>query len=295
MKLHFQDISLEKAGAYNEHLAQCGQRASDYSFINLWGWAEAYGLQWAWQDDLVWIRQTVPEVVNWAPVGRWDARDWRRLLETHRRERIGFVRVPSSLCRMWETQAALGEKAVEQESRGDWDYLYNCRELVELKGNRFHKKKNLLNQFVKKVSFRYEPFDNAMVSQALAMQQDWCTWRDCESLASLAAENRAISRVLDHWERLPNIMGGAILVEEKMAAYTISERLDADTLLIHFEKGDAVYRGIYQAINQLFLENAGAGFQLVNREQDLGDEGLRKAKLSYHPVDFVEKYRIDWR
>jgi len=295
MKLPFQDISLEKAGAYNESLAQCGQKASDYSFINLWGWALEYGLQWAWEDDLIWIRQTRPEVVNWAPVGIWEARDWDFHLEAHRRERIGFARVPSALYRMWAKQAFLEEKAVVQEARGDWDYLYDCRELVELKGNRFHKKKNLLNQFVKRVPFRYEPFDTAMVGQALAMQQDWCTWRDCESQASLAAENRVIARILSNWKRLPNVMGGTILVEEKMVAYTIAERLDTETLLIHFEKGDAAYRGVYQAINQLFLENAGAGFRLVNREQDLGDEGLRKAKLSYNPVDFVEKFRIDWR
>ena len=77
-----------------------------------------------------------------------------------------------------------------------------------------------------------------------------------------------------------------------MAGYTIGESLSDDTLVIHFEKGNQDYKGVYQAINQMFLEQSGGRHQIVNREQDLGDEGLRKAKLSYNPFGFVKKYRI---
>ena len=78
-----------------------------------------------------------------------------------------------------------------------------------------------------------------------------------------------------------------------MAAYTVAEGLTPDTVVIHFEKGDTQYKGIYQAINQMFLAHAGDGFRLVDREQDLNDEGLRKAKLSYNPVQFLRKYRVN--
>jgi hypothetical protein len=77
-----------------------------------------------------------------------------------------------------------------------------------------------------------------------------------------------------------------------MVAYTVAEALTVDMLLIHFEKGDTQYKGIYQAINQKFLENSAAEYTFVNREQDLNDEGLRKAKLSYHPEDFLRKFRV---
>jgi hypothetical protein len=82
------------------------------------------------------------------------------------------------------------------------------------------------------------------------------------------------------------------MVDGSMVAYTMAEALTPDMLLIHFEKGDTQYRGIYQAINQKFLANSAAAYTLVNREQDLNDEGLRKAKLSYHPDDFLRKFRI---
>ena len=75
MSLQFEPIELQRQNIYNEHLRQCGQVASDYSFINLWGWADEYELLWAWQDDLVWIKQRIPQEKLWAPVGPWDAID----------------------------------------------------------------------------------------------------------------------------------------------------------------------------------------------------------------------------
>ena len=82
------------------------------------------------------------------------------------------------------------------------------------------------------------------------------------------------------------------MADGAMVAYTVAEKLTRDSIVIHFEKGDTQYKGIYQAINQMFLAHSASHFKLVNREQDLDDEGLRKAKLSYHPVDFISKYRI---
>ncbi|MBW2563206.1 MAG: DUF2156 domain-containing protein [Deltaproteobacteria bacterium] len=202
-----------------------------------------------------------------------------------------FIRIPEKLLLTWKE--SLGDRIAVEEERGSWDYLYSISELTELKGKRFHKKKNLLNQFTKNYNFQFIPFDTEAIHMAMAMQEDWCTWRDCEASDVLAAENNAISRVLNSWEKIGGLIGGAIIVNETMAAYTVAESLSADMLLIHFEKGNTDFKGVYQAINQLFLENSGKNYEIVNREQDLGDEGLRKAKLSYHPVDFIKKYRVN--
>jgi hypothetical protein len=124
------------------------------------------------------------------------------------------------------------------------------------------------------------------------MQEDWCTWRDCESSDMLSAENRAILRIFDRWDRFDRVMGGALFVENIIVAYTLAEPLTADTLVIHFEKGCPAYKGVYQAINQLFLSRSAGGFRFVNREQDLDNDGLRKAKLSYNPVEFLKKSKV---
>ncbi|MBI9091009.1 MAG: DUF2156 domain-containing protein [Desulfobacterium sp.] len=290
MDLAFHPISLERQPEYSALFSLCPVKSSDYSFLNLWAWAEEYGLEWAWKDDLVWIRQTRPETFYWAPVGAWDQVNFQRCLGEHFKAGTVFIRILQPLLEIWKTAMVPG---VEWEaSRDHWDYLYAAKELIELRGNRFHKKKNLVNQFRKLYNYQYLAFDSTLIGRAMDMQEDWCTWRDCESSEALAAENRVISRVLNKWTALPGIMGGAILVDGQMVAYTIGEQLSDDTLVIHFEKGDTQFKGGNQAINQMFLEHSGIDASFVNREQDLGNEGLRKAKLSYHPVGFVEKCRV---
>jgi len=291
MVLNFKPISLEKQSEYSKYFEKCPQKASDYSFVNLWGWAKEYGLDWAWTDNLVWIRQSIPEILYWAPVGPWDGVDWMSCFNEFSGKQAPFIRIPEKLLLTWKE--SYGDRIAIEEERGSWDYLYSISELIELKGKRFHKKRNLLNQFTKNYNFQFIPFGTEAIHMAMTMQEDWCTWRDCESSDVLAAENNAISRVLNSWEKLGGLIGGAIIVNETMAAYTVAESLSADMLLIHFEKGNTDFKGVYQAINQLFLENSGKNYEIVNREQDLGDEGLRKAKLSYHPVDFIKKYRVD--
>lgn len=226
----------------------------------------------------------------WAPVGPWEHIDWGSLFQETFPNGAQFIRVPEPLTDHWKQ--ILGGRIADHEARGQWDYRYDVRELIDLKGNRFHKKKNLLNQFKKNYDFQYCPFDSEIIALACEMQQDWCTWRDCESSETLLAENRAIARVLRNWNRLDGLHGGALLVEGTLIAYTIAEKLTEDTLVIHFEKGSHGYKGVYQAINQMFLQRSGNGYTYVNREQDLGNEGLRKAKMSYNPVDFVKKSRV---
>ena len=290
MTLLFEPITLDKQNDYLEILSRCPQITSDYSFLNLWSWAEEYGLRWAWDGDLIWIRQHLPEEFYWAPVGLWNAVDWQSRLRFNANIRSVFTRVPETLTNLWRER--LPQQIRIEEERGSWDYIYRVTDLIELKGKRYHKKKNLFNQFNRKYNFSYQSFGADMVEQAMAMQTDWCTWRDCESSDILSSENRAIFKILKEWQQLVGLFGGALMVDGSMVAYTVAEALTGDMLLIHFEKGDTQYKGIYQAINQMFLANSAAAYTFVNREQDLGDEGLRKAKLSYHPEDFLRKFRI---
>lgn len=280
----FSHICLKRHDEYAALLAATPARASDYSFINLWGWAETYGLSWMFRDGLCWIRQERPVPALWAPVGPWDRIAWTREMLPEKR----LIRVPEPLA--GQLAACLGAEAAE--AREHWDYLYSVPELIALSGNKFHKKKNLLNQFRKLYEWTYSPITADCVEQALELQDSWCLWRDCESDCTLVQENEAIFRVLTNWDRIPGLIGGAIRVEGRMVAYTVADALAPDTLVIHFEKGHPEYKGVYQAINQIFLERDGQLYSRVNREQDLGDEGLRKAKLSYNPVDFVKKCEV---
>ncbi len=291
--MNFSPIKLDQEAEYRKFLDRCPEITSDYSFVNLWGWAKEYGLGWAWTDNLIWIRQEEPEPLLWAPVGSWNEVEWPRELEDLEVS-LSFTRIPETLLAVWEKN--FPGKLRVSDARDQWDYLYETKDLINLSGNRFHKKKNLLNQFLKKYEFEYIPLSGEAVYQALNLQQEWCEWRDCEETDTLAAENRVIERILTSWKDFSGLNGGAILADGRMVAYTVGEMVTPEMLLIHFEKGCPGYKGIYQAVNQMYVERTlqenPHPFSQVNREPDLGDEGLRKAKLSYNPVEFMKKYRV---
>ena len=176
MPLNFETISLNRQAEYLDCLSLCPEKASDYSFVNLWGWAEVYGLYWAWAGEQVWIKQTKPRTLLWAPVGPWESVSWKECFEEYSLDETPFTRVPEDLVQYWKND--FKDRLNIKEARGHWDYLYSADELIKLSGNRFHKKRNLLSQFKKKYAYRYVPLEKELVAMAMDMQGDWCTWRD---------------------------------------------------------------------------------------------------------------------
>lgn len=289
MNQEYSPISLNGMRQYLSLLGQCDTRCSDYTFANIWGWAPHYELEWRFDGTFCWIRQNRPEPCYWAPVGPWDqVGDWLSCPELASGSHI--IRVPNALCDAWSR--VLEGRIETEEARGQWDYLYLASELCSLSGNRFHKKKNLLKQFQKLYDFEYRSLSGNCVETVMNMQEEWCRWRDCESSEALLAENDAVARVLTHWHEIPGLCGGIIRVDGEPVAYTLAEPLHQDTLVIHFEKAANGFKGSYQAINWLFCNAVGKNFTYINREQDLDDEGLRQAKLSYNPVDFSRKCAV---
>ncbi|SIO34603.1 DUF2156 domain-containing protein [Halodesulfovibrio marinisediminis] len=294
-ELVFEPITFDRKDEYMERLAQSNTKSSDFSFTNIWGWADEYSLEWAWTENLVWIRQSttadsdIPVVRYWAPIGNWNNVDWTGC--PYMKQARTFHRVPERLLEIWKEK--LGDRVTAHEDRGQWDYIYSVEELAELRGKKFHKKKNLVNQFKKNYTYTYEPMTADCVEGVLEMQEEWCLWRECEESHSLLAENDAIRRVLEQWDVIPSLIGGSIQVDGKVIAYTVAEAINDETVVIHFEKGKTDYKGVYQAINNFFLNDEGSRFTYVNREQDLDDEGLRKAKQSYNPIDFVKKFVVE--
>ena len=285
--MQFYPIDLSLQDSYNRLLARTQQPVSDYSFTNVWGWSQEYGLEIAFDHELAWIRQDKPEQGFWAPVGDWNA-DWPRILDSFPRP-ARFIRVPEKLALIWKESLP----GVEiHEAREHWDYLYSVPELKALKGNKWHKKKNLYNQFVKNNDYTYVSLDRKYIEFALGLQTEWCLWKECQESQTLEAENHVVVRVFNAWEELRGPFGAGIMVNGDMAAFTVAEALPDNTLLIHFEKGCPKYKGVYQAMNSLFLQNSAPDFEVVNREQDMGDPGLKKAKESYHPTGFLKKYCV---
>lgn len=290
MDSNFQPVSLEARDAYYQFWQAAPRRALDYSLVNLWGWQNYFGLEWRFDNNLCWIRQTSPEPVYWAPLGDWTKADWQAIFRSLSQE-TRFARVPAELAEIWSK--ALPDRILTEEDRGQWEYLYLQEDLANLAGPKFHKKKNHYNSYVKTYGEPdYQPITDAIIEQVLGVQDDWCQWHECDDSPSLQAENEAINRCLTHWDSFRNMCGGALIVDGKMIAFSVGEKLDDETLGAHFEKGLGGYKGVYQAINLQFARHAGNGFKWIDRAQDMDEEGLRQAKMTYHPAKFLRKFKV---
>ena len=295
MQLPFRDIEIDDVKIYMEHWTQTDQRASDYSFPILWGWSEgAYGYQAAPDSEtgLYWIRQTIPSIYNLAPIGNWHRDTWAELLEERYGKEAEFCLVPEKLLNIWRSQ--FGDKLKVEEDRGNWEYLYNIKDLATLSGNKYMKKRNRVNQFRRTYNYTYKSINNEIAAEITDFQQVWCQANHCAETPGLVQENHGIQRILQNWDRIPHLRGGVIFVGDEIAAYTIGE-LSGDMIVVHFEKASLEYSAGYQAINKEFLSHMlqeHPELKIANREEDMNDPGLREAKMSYHPCGFIKKYRV---
>lgn len=183
-----------------------------------------------------------------------------------------------------------GERVAVEEDRDAFDYLHLRQELAELSGNRFHKKKNRINYFAVRHSFSVELYGATLRAGCLALLGEWRRVRDGIASPSLELETKAAQEALRLSDCL-GLQGVVVLVEGRVAAFALGERLNRDTAVCHFEKSDPFMEGVSQLVDREFNRLLFADCTYTNREQDLGEPGLRAAKLSYHPVELVKKYR----
>ncbi len=178
----------------------------------------------------------------------------------------------------------MGYRAIED--RDNFDYLYRRQDLAELGGRSYHKKRNLVKAFVSAHEYEARPLKEEFRGEALAVLDAWMAG------AEQPGDYEAAREALEQMEPL-QLCGGIYSVAGRPAAYVLGEELAGGTsFVIHFEKAAPGYKGLYQFINQSFAAILPEDYETINREQDLGDMGLRQAKLSYRPTGFVKKFRV---
>ena len=176
--------------------------------------------------------------------------------------------------------------------RDRYDYVYETERLATLKGKKLSAKRNHINRFIEKYEWSYEKITYTNKELCWEMEQNWFDLHMQESgveKRELEAEKQAIRTALDYFEEL-DFTGGILKADGKVVAFTIGEQLNEDTMVVHFEKAYPDMQGAFQMINREFAANNCKGMKYINREEDTGDSGLRKAKLSYYPDLFAKKY-----
>lgn len=287
----FKPLELADCATLHEWLWRFQPETSELTFTNLFIWRGYFGWEWTCDGDWLWL---VAASRGYAlpPIGpRPRAEAARRLLAYLRDERGVVPRLERADATLAAELIGFPDVAIEP-TRDQFDYVYCTEELLTLAGRKYSTKRNLLNRFRREhPEAVYAPLTPAMTAACQELTGRWCELRHCDEDLGLLGEWEAVQQALMHFEAL-QLQGGAILLEGQIMAFAVGEPLNARTAVIHIEKADPTITGLYAMINQQFAAQAWAAFPFINREQDLGDEGLRRAKLSYNPDRLVEKFRI---
>jgi uncharacterized protein len=290
----FKPLTLEDRKIIRDLLSDYQPETSELTFTNLFMWQSHYGYQWSLDGDTLLVMTTASGCPVWVlpPVGPGPREDLCRKFLIWLRDEQGAIdpaieRADPRLAAELRNHPAF----VVEPSRDHFDYVYRTDDLIKLAGGKYHTQRNHINSLGRSHRYRYEPLREEHLSACLYLCARWCQVKKCEEDLSLMGEWEAIVKVLANYQAL-SLQGGVILIGDRVQAFSCGERLNERTAVIHLEKADPELRGLYAVINREFTQQAWAGTTFINREQDLGEAGLRKAKLSYHPHHLVEKFRI---
>lgn len=287
----FREVDLSIKKVIDDFLTRYPLEASEYTFSNLFAFRFAYDFKISVFANNLIIFKDVPPVSMFCPIGNTCGVDILSELFNYLKQNNQnpyLERIPQSFV---DTCLKGIENLVIEEDRDNFDYVYSVRELVELSGNKFRDKRNHVNRFRNRYRYKYQSLTPDLIEECLKFEDYWCEVRDCEKDAGLKKERCAILEMLKNFKSL-DIKGGIVWINNKIAALALGEKFLPDTLVIHVEKANPDISGLYQIINQEFLIHEAGDCTFVNREQDLGIPGMRKAKMSYNPVRFVKKYKV---
>ena len=285
----FKPLSLEDREQITSYFRRNPPVTSELTFTNLLIWRHHYHFQWCRSaDTLLIVGQTDDgPPFGLPPIGEGDLSPaFTQLFDYLARQAQGpeIRRVPELLAKSYGSTLPL--EVIPDPANSD--YVYLTESLINLRGRKYHRKRNHLKQFRNSYSYRYQSLASDLIEACLDLEEQWCRLRSCVENPALLNEEMAIREALLHFDKLA-CLGGVILVDEKVVAFSLGEQLNSDTAVIHLEKANPEFTGSYAVINQEFCQDAWSGFAYINREQDLGESGLRQAKLSYYPDHMSNK------
>lgn len=289
---NFKPIEIEDREIFKLFFLEDPPMCSELTFTNLFIWQHLYNPVWLeWEDNLLIIlKPDSKDPFGLQPIGTGQKEKALEILFGCLNE----LTVSPSIRRVSENfvnEYVDFNRYTTIFDRDNSDYVYRTRDLIELEGRKYHRKKNLLNKFMKNYRSVYRELDIELVECFMDMQESWCLLKNCLDTPDLLSEDYAVHVALKYLEEL-DYQGGAIQIDFKIEAFSLGEVLNPNTAVIHIEKANPDIPGLYSAINQLFCSHAWNHIEYINREQDLGVEGLRQAKESYYPHHMVNKYTI---
>ena len=290
--MDFQQLTLDDISLFKPYFRQMKSRTCDFTVGGMFMWRKFYKMEYALHEGVIYSRlwDNQGQVFYNLPLGGEMRQNLGTLRELARDQGpIRLCTVPQ--CYLEDVQAVCPQCGITEQT--DFaDYLYLASDLMELRGKRYSGQRNQISQFKRETAqWAFSPLtgDNAPAVEDFFTQT---------YLAGAGAggtereENERVLEVLHNPDRY-GMEGGVLTAEGAVVGFSLGEVVN-DTLFTHIEKADRTYKGAYQMlVNQFAAAYEGRGVSYINREEDMGDPGLRRAKQAYHPVELLKKYIVE--
>ena len=290
MEFNWKSIELSDKEIIQSYYRQEKSRNCEFTFANNYLWAPHYEIRYAIIDDmLVFLSDEATFSVSF-PLGQGNAKETIELLLSYFEEKGRTFKMhlvsPEQFARLEKWFPGKFQIAYNRDAA---DYVYESEKLITLSGKKLHGKRNHINKFKELYpDWTYEPITKENTAECIEMAQNWRVQNGCDENEEKSAEFCVTLNALKMREEL-GLRGGLLRADGRVVAFTLGEPGGEDIFVVHIEKAYPDVQGAYPMINQQFVEHECAAYRYINREEDTGAEGLRKAKLSYYPVMMLEK------
>lgn len=270
-------------------------RGCEFSVSNMILWADYYQMEYTCKDGIYLFKQTMENgsICLSYPIGGETEEMEHHLFEL---ELEYFTEIGQEPCfglidsSMFERINRWYPERFNIQYERNWaDYIYSREKLAVLAGKKLHGKRNHIKRFMERYpEWCYEPLSKDNMDDCVTMAENWCQINCCKEDDEKEEESHLVVRALHNFEQL-NMKGGLLRTRDGVIAFTLGSPITLDTFDVSFEKAYGEIQGAYAMINQQFVIHELQNYKYVNREEDIGIEGLRKAKLSYYPEILLEK------
>lgn len=285
--LKFKKTEIEDIEVFKKYIGFSGELSCESAFVNLLIWQSAYNNMWAEEDGQLIIKSGKGEDSSYRlPFGN-DFLKGINLIREYSGEEYPDFWVQEGK-RLDNFKANFGDKYVFEENRDAFDYIYLREDLANLSGKKYHGKRNHISAFSKKHNWSFKPITAENTEDVKLCAEKWYKENADREDKYLRCEKQGVITILDNMELL-GVRGGAVYVDGKVVAFTLGSRISDEIFDIHIEKALSDYAEGYTVINREFARTL-TEYKYINREDDMGLEGLRKAKLSYKPHILLKKY-----
>ena len=285
--LKFKKVEIGDISVFKKYIGFSGELSCESAFVNLLIWESAYNNMWAQEDGQLIIKSGKGEDSSYRlPFGN----DFLRGIELVREysgEKYPDFWVQEG-ARLDNFKAHFGDKYIFEENRDAFDYIYLREDLANLSGKKYHSKRNHISAFSKKQDWVFRPITAENTGDVKLCAEKWYKENADREDKYLRCEMCGVETILDNMELL-GVRGGAVYVGENVVAFTLGSKISGEIFDIHIEKALNDYAEAYTVINREFARTL-TEYKYINREDDMGLEGLRKAKLSYKPAILLKKY-----